>query len=111
MNYQSIPAAKASEKIGSGAGVVILDVRTREEYDGELGHLRGALLIPLQELAARVSELNAHIGKEILVYCRTGRRSLAAAEILQQNGHTAINVEGGMVQWNELHLPGVESRA
>ena len=90
------------------SSVVHLDVRTPGEYAGELGHLEGAILIPVQELAARVGELDAIKGKEILVYCRSGRRSLIASDILQQNGHCAINVEGGMVEWNELKLPGVE---
>lgn len=108
MHYQSIPAVEASEMIINDSSVVLLDVRTPGEYAGELGHLEGAILIPVQELAARVGELDAIKGKEILVYCRSGRRSLTAADILQQNGHSAINVEGGMVEWNELKLPGVE---
>ncbi len=108
MKYRSIPAAEASAMINNDSSVVLLDVRTPEEYAGELGHLRGSILIPVQELAARVGELDAHKGKEILVYCRTGRRSLTAADILQKNGFTPINVEGGMVEWNALKLPGVE---
>jgi rhodanese-related sulfurtransferase len=110
MTCRSVPAVEAAEMIAADPGVVLLDVRTPEEYDGELGHLRGALLIPVHELTWRLTELDAARGKEILVYCRTGRRSLAAADILRKNGHTAINVEGGMVEWNELKLPGVEYR-
>ncbi|HLF15153.1 MAG TPA: rhodanese-like domain-containing protein [Bacteroidota bacterium] len=110
MKYQSVPAVKASDMILNDAGVVLLDVRTREEYDGELGHLRDAILIPVQELQSRLSELDSHRGKNILIYCRSGRRSLVAADILQKNGHEVINVEGGMVEWNELKLPGIEYR-
>lgn len=110
MNYKSIPAAEAAAMMSADSSVILLDVRTPEEYAGELGHLKGSILIPVQELPARVGELDAHKGKEILVYCRSGRRSLTASDILQRNGHTAINVEGGMVEWNALKLPGVEHR-
>lgn len=110
MNIPSIPAQQASELINEGSGNVLLDVRTQEEYDGELGHLSGAILIPVQELQSRIGELDPHHGKRILVYCRTGRRSRTAAEILNRHGHDAVNVEGGMVAWNELNLPGVEYR-
>ncbi len=108
MTCRSIPAAEAAEMIGKDPSIVIVDVRTQDEYNGELGHLRGALVIPLQELQSRLGELEGLRGKEILVYCRTGRRSLVAADLLQKNGLNATNVEGGMVEWNERDLPGVE---
>jgi rhodanese-related sulfurtransferase len=110
MDYQSIPATEASAMITNDSSVVLLDVRTREEYDGELGHLRGAILIPVQALSSRLPELESYRGRDILIYCRTGRRSLVAADILQKNGYRAINVQGGMVEWNARKLPGVEYR-
>lgn len=108
MNYDSVPARKAAEMIQRDSSLVLLDVRTPEEYAGELGHLQGAILIPVQELQARVGELDTVRGRTILVYCRSGRRSLTASEILVGHGHVPVNVEGGMIDWNEQKLPGVE---
>ncbi|HEY9792945.1 MAG TPA: molybdopterin-synthase adenylyltransferase MoeB [Candidatus Obscuribacterales bacterium] len=74
----------------------LLDVRSQEEFD--LGHLSGAVHIPLPELVQRLSELNAAI--PIVVYCKTGRRSQRAAEILVENGFLQVrNLEGGIAAW------------
>ena len=47
-------------------------------------------------------------GTTILAVCRSGRRSASATEILTKNGFTAINIEGGMLKWNEKKLPVVK---
>lgn len=88
----------------------LLDVRTQEEHEGELGHLPNSLLIPVQELANRMKELEVFRGKTILAYCRTGNRSGKAAGFLAQHGFTAINMDGGMVQWNKQGLPVARDR-
>ena len=76
--------------------VFILDVRTQEEYDA--GYIRGSTLIPVQELKERLDEVPKD--KKILVYCRTGRRSTQASEILADNGFKEIyNMKGGIVDW------------
>ncbi len=66
--------------------LVILDVRTQEEYDA--GHIEGATLIPVLELSDRLDELDK--GSELLVYCRTGNRSSSAVEILENAGFTKL---------------------
>jgi len=84
--------------------VHVLDVRTAAEFDGELGHLEGAQLIPLDDLRARVAEVVAD--KPIVVVCQTGRRSGMGAAILGKAGLTRIaNLAGGMVRWRDLGLP------
>jgi glyoxylase-like metal-dependent hydrolase (beta-lactamase superfamily II)/rhodanese-related sulfurtransferase len=84
--------------------VSVLDVRSADEFDGELGHLEGAQLIPLDALRARVSELSAD--KPIVVVCQTGKRSGLATTILREAGFARVaNVAGGMVRWRELGLP------
>lgn len=108
MDQHNITTEEASQMIEADSNIVLLDVRTPGEYAGELGHLRGALLIPVQELESRISELEQYRGKKILAYCRTGRRSLTATKILRENGFEAQNVQGGMVEWNKLRLPSVE---
>ena len=79
---------------------VLLDVRTAPEFVGSLGHLRGAVLIPVQELESRMNELESYRGKIIVVYCRVGVRSKHATQMLRDLGFTAFNMTGGMLQWN-----------
>lgn len=76
--------------------VFILDVRAREEYYES--HIMGSTLIPVQELDIRFKELP--LDKKILVYCRTGVRSVTASEILVKNGFNQIyNMQGGIIGW------------
>jgi sulfur dioxygenase len=82
----------------------ILDVRSPTELDGELGHLEGAQLIPLDELRARASEVRAD--KPVVVVCQTGKRSGLATVILKKAGVAQVaNIAGGMVRWRDLGLP------
>lgn len=84
--------------------VFVLDVRSAVEFDGELGHLQGAQLIPLDELRERLGELPRD--KPIVVVCQTGKRSGMASVILSKAGYLRVaNVAGGMVRWRELGLP------
>jgi rhodanese-related sulfurtransferase len=77
---------------------LILDVRTPREYYS--GHLPGAVLIPLQQLVERVSEIENYKNKEILIYCRSGNRSTVAGEILIHKGFKKIyNIRDGMLGW------------
>jgi sulfur dioxygenase len=81
--------------------VQILDVRSPAEFDGELGHVPGARLIPLDELRARLAELKDD--KPIVVVCQTGKRSALATGILRQAGLAQVaNLAGGMVRWQKL---------
>jgi rhodanese-related sulfurtransferase len=89
------------EKISNGDEVFILDVRTMPEFHGELGHVPGAHLIPVQELGQRVDEIEEHKDNEVIVICRTDNRSRAAVRILEQAGFTNVGfVRGGMVEWS-----------
>ena len=78
---------------------VVLDVRTKEEYYGPLGHINGSILIPINELENRLSELNDYKEKTIYVVCRSGNRSGFGKDILNENNFKAINVDGGMLAW------------
>lgn len=84
--------------------VHVLDVRSAAEFDGELGHLGGAQLIPLDMLRARVAEVPSD--KPVVVVCQTGKRSAMGTAILEKAGRTRVaNLPGGMVGWRELGLP------
>lgn len=92
------------------SSVVLLDVRTPQEFRSTTGHLQGALLIPVQELEQRMNELAPYKDKTIVAYCRTGNRSGKAAALLQAQGFKVFNMSGGIVQWNEEHRPVVEEQ-
>ncbi len=85
--------------------LLLLDVRTNEEYYSESGRLENSLLIPVQELKERMPELTDFRDRVIVVYCRTGRRSSRAADMLRAEGFSALNLTGGIVLWNEKGLP------
>jgi rhodanese-related sulfurtransferase len=83
--------------------VEVLDVRTKAEFDGELGHIDGARLIPLDELRARASEVRTD--KPVVVVCQTGKRSGLATVVLRRAGFVEVaNMAGGMARWRELGL-------
>ena len=102
-NFQSIDAKQAIVLLENDNNITLLDVRTIVEY--KEGHLRDATLIPVQALLDNLDMLKKEKKKKILVYCRTGSRSVAASRILEKNGFTAINIKGGIIQ---LIAAGVE---
>jgi sulfur dioxygenase len=84
--------------------VELVDVRSRAEFEGELGHLEGAKLVPLDELRSRMDELAAT--RPVVLICQTGKRSAMAATILRKAGLPRVaNLAGGMVRWRQLGLP------
>jgi glyoxylase-like metal-dependent hydrolase (beta-lactamase superfamily II) len=87
-------------------GPLLLDVREIDEFNGDLGHIPGSLLIPLATLPARAGELEVHRDKHIIAICRAGVRSTTAAAILTGLGFEHVsNLKGGMLDWNEAGLP------
>jgi sulfur dioxygenase len=83
--------------------VHVVDVRTAPEFDGELGHIDGAQLIPLDDLRARVAEVPDE--RPVVLVCQTGRRSAMGTAILKQAGRARVaNLAGGMVRWRHLGL-------
>lgn len=95
-NFESIDAKQAIALLEEDENVTLLDVRTIEEYKS--GHLRDATLIPVQELSKNLALLKPDKHKKIIVYCRTGSRSVSASRILEENGFTPLNVKGGIIQ-------------
>ena len=78
--------------------VQVIDVREAEEFQGALGHIRGARLIPLGELSRRTGELSSD--RPVVSVCRSGARSAQAAVILQRAGFADVaNLAGGMLRW------------
>ena len=82
----------------------MFDVREPAEFDGELGHIAGARLLPFGELRKRLGELPKE--ERIVTICRSGGRSAQAALILENAGYKqAANLSGGMLRWRTLGLP------
>lgn len=87
-----------------GSRVQVVDVREPDEYEGPLGHIDDAVLIPLGELAARVEELDTE--RPIVTVCRAGGRSAQAIVILRRAGiNTTANLAGGMLRWRAQGYP------
>ncbi len=85
---------------------VVLDVREPEEFVGELGHIEGALLTPMDALAGRLPRLSQWAHRPVVVVCRAGARSASAAVLLRKAGFCHVyNLAGGMVAWNDAGLP------
>lgn len=89
---------EAKELIENEDDLVILDVRTKEEFDG--AHIEGAVQIPVDELEARLVEIEEYKDAPMLVYCRSGNRSSVAVEILLENNFTEIyHMSDGFMNW------------
>ncbi len=95
--YMNINAEEAKKIMDTESGYIILDVRTQEEYDE--AHIPGAIVIPNTEIEARAESELPDKNQMILVYCRSGRRSKLAAEILVELGYTNIYEFGGIIDW------------
>lgn len=102
--------AQVREMIEKDSSIVLLDVRTPSEWNGDSGHLKNAILIPVQELEARVKELEPQKHKTIIAYCRSGNRSNTATKFLSSKGFNVFNMEGGMIQWNAEKFPVVKEK-
>lgn len=102
-----IDVAAFKQRVDGESDVVLIDVRTKREYDG--GHVAGAKLIPTAELTARVGELTQYKGKEIHVICAVGGRSHKAVDYLvkQQGFAHVVNVKGGTKAWIRAGYPVV----
>jgi len=104
--YRPVSAEEAKDVIQTFFPL-ILDVRTPKEYIR--GHLADALLIPVQDLQRRLSELSSRKDDPILIYCATGNRSTVASKILIDRGFTRIfNLRHGIVDWHRKKYPVVK---
>lgn len=82
--------------------VFLLDVRTPGEWAS--GRLPGSVLIPMNEVPARIAEIPS--GKKVVVVCASGARSAAVARFLDQRGYPWVaNYAGGVFEWSRLGLP------
>lgn len=98
-SVREIGPQEARQRIEAGA--LLLDVRRQDEFDQ--ARIPGSTLIVLDELTKRVGELPRD--REIVVQCKSGGRSGRAAAWLVAQGYSAVNLAGGIDEWNEQGLP------
>ena len=96
-SYEQITQEEAKQIMDTTNGYILLDTRTREEYDQS--HIPGALLIPHTEIAERAEAELPDKDQVILVYCRSGNRSKQASEVLVELGYTHVKEFGGINTW------------
>ncbi len=117
---EDVTLTELRTRLGEDA-LLLLDVRTRPEFDGEAGahcdprqgHIAGARNLPLDEiLACRSAEdvrvlVGAPLGAEIVAYCHSGQRSAFAVHVLRGAGYSARNYLGSWHEWSrDPDLPG-----
>lgn len=103
VSYTEVSAAEARRLIAEKRPF-ILDVRTPREFQD--GHIPGAVLIPVQQLAERVTEISQYRDRDIFIYCRSGNRSTVAAEILHRAGFRSVfNLRHGILEWQAAGYP------
>ena len=96
-SYQNISPEEAKKRLESEKGIVLLDVRTQEEYDEK--HIPNSLLIPVDVIEKEAPEKLTDKNTPIFVYCRSGRRSVTASEALVKMGYTKVYNLGGIIDW------------
>ncbi len=95
--YEQITPEEAKKIMDSGEEYIILDTREQDEFDE--GHIPGAILIPYTEIENKAEKVLPDKDAQILVYCRSGRRSKIAAESLAKLGYTNVKEFGGIIDW------------
>lgn len=106
----SIEPKALGERIAwADQALFVLDVRTPEEYAA--GHLPGAVNIPHDQLAGRLGELSEARDRDIVVYCRTGRRSAEALGVLDDAGFKRLfHLKGDYVRWTGEKRPVIATQ-
>ncbi len=98
VTYKHISHDEARAMTAAQADVILLDVRTPQEYEKK--HLPDAVLLPIEDIRAGEFSKLSDKKATILIYCRTGRLAVEAAEILSANGYENVFEMGGIVNWS-----------
>jgi rhodanese-related sulfurtransferase len=96
MSVAEITPTEFVDRRSRGESLTLLDVR--EDWELGVASVPDVVHIPMGEVADRLGELDR--SREVVVLCRSGRRSLQVANFLQQNGFQAVNLAGGILAWS-----------
>ena len=94
---QTMTTQELQNKLNAKENFVLLDVRTQEEYNA--GYIAGAILLPYDEIKAKATIVLPDKEKEIVLYCRSGRRSAIAKKALLDLGYQKVIDFGGVKRW------------
>ncbi len=102
---KEITATELKQKLDSGNGIQLIDVRQPDEY--AFAKIEGSKLIPLGEILHRMNEIEPD--RETVIHCKMGRRSAVAIEALKRAGFPGdlANLRGGITAWSNEVDPGV----
>ncbi|AGA68609.1 Rhodanese-related sulfurtransferase [Desulfitobacterium dichloroeliminans LMG P-21439] len=96
-SYKNIKPEEAKKLLESDNEIVLVDVRTLSEYADK--HIPASTLIPLGQIEKEAPSKISNKDTQIIVYCRSGSRSVAAAKILVNMGYTNVHNLGGINSW------------
>ena len=96
-SWESITPEEAKKMMDEDENVLVVDVRTQEEYDS--GHIPGAVLVINEEIGSEPPSQLPDKDQTLLLYCRSGRRSKEAAGKLAELGYTQVYEFGGIQDW------------
>ena len=94
---QTMKYEELQNKLNAQENFVLLDVRTQEEFDA--GHIASAILLPYDEINLKAATVLPDKEKEIVLYCRSGRRSAIAKKALVELGYKDVEDFGGINRW------------
>lgn len=99
-NVKNVNADEAYKLLSENINMIILDVRSKSEF--ESGHIPKAKNIPVQNLSARMKELDKYKDTPILVHCASGGRSPSAVKALIDNNFTQVyHLNRGLMAWKQ----------
>ena len=98
MNIQEINVNDLNLKYTNNENFILLDVRTDQEVF--ISKIKGSIHIPMNDVPTRLDEINKE--KEIIVQCKSGKRSAKVCEFLLNNNYSNVkNLKGGIIAWSE----------
>lgn len=98
MNFKNISKNDLKKIIENNDDILLLDIRTEEEYEED--NIETSVNIPLQNLLYDVDDIQEYKDKKVVVYCRSGHRSITACNLLSMSGFTNLyNLEKGIIDY------------
>ncbi len=101
-----LDVVELKQRMAHGDDILLLDVRSIEDYNGEQGHIAGSRSLPFDQLAQQIAEIEDYYEKTVAIICRTDRQSLKAAQLLKGKGFADVHVvKMGMTDWIKHDYP------
>ena len=98
-----VPALRLAQELTGAPPPQVVDVRTEAEF--RRGHVRGAVSVPIHELARRLDALGLERDRPVVAVCLSGHRSIPAVRLLRARGFEASQLRGGMLAWRAAGFP------